>query len=762
MTDNQRPNDGLVQNYYAPGVSYSAIGPDPVVNNTINHWHYHRPPTDLTSDLSRAHIELASVISERNKAEYAFLQLIDESPMPVEWAATDQDAIADPRTIFHDEGERQFDVRSDQPGKLCDKLAALRNHRLVVLGGLGAGKTVLIELLQREILRRVKYGYPIPVLLRLSRWDISQHKTLNDWLATCLKRDFPNVWRSVGDKMAQELIDQDRILPVLDGLDEVDAQVQLEIFRAVGNYLASHDSLVMASRTDTYTELVEEYGTLRATVVIESEGISPGAAADYLESRNDSVLEPWLDVIADLRSPADTPMTEICTSPLGLWLLQSVYSPISGGKLSASIELSSINERRVAQNDLLDCEYFPNAISIREHLFSHLIPAVLRKQKVFNEFNREKLAGYARLPRHMWDVKDSQRWLSYLASEDSIRLWDLPGISRGFLKALAFAGVTVSVAVCFFTALVGNVITISIYSAFGTMVGCLFMLTALYPTAYHDWSVEPSPIARGNFISAGRATLLMWPYFLFHIFVLTVYGSIGGVLWILLDGELASAWARNRLPTMDWSLDSTDRFWIATAAGFGGGALFELAGLFSIWFGLWFYPQLPHSYICEPGRCHICKFRTKASESISMNPRRAIMDTRLRLLLLLPVCMIASEIFIAFMIGGVFAERRGTRLFEEIGSADIFYWLLLASPFVAAIALIFAIMTGPAWLHFTAFSRLLALRGHLPWQLLDFLEDMHRVGLLRTSGAEFRFRHEELRKYLQDYDSSPVRSRKSA
>ena len=38
--------------------------------------------------------------------------------------------------------------------------------------------------------------------------------------------------------------------------------------------------------------------------------------------------------------------------------------------------------------------------------------------------------------------------------------------------------------------------------------------------------------------------------------------------------------------------------------------------------------------------------------------------------------------------------------------------------------------------------------GGLPWRLLAFLEDAHRRGVLRRSGAYYRFRHAELQEYL--------------
>ena len=42
----------------------------------------------------------------------------------------------------------------------------------------------------------------------------------------------------------------------------------------------------------------------------------------------------------------------------------------------------------------------------------------------------------------------------------------------------------------------------------------------------------------------------------------------------------------------------------------------------------------------------------------------------------------------------------------------------------------------------------LAMRQRLPWQLMGFLDDAHRRGVLRKSGAVYQFRHIELQHRL--------------
>ncbi len=52
-----------------------------------------------------------------------------------------------------------------------------------------------------------------------------------------------------------------------------------------------------------------------------------------------------------------------------------------------------------------------------------------------------------------------------------------------------------------------------------------------------------------------------------------------------------------------------------------------------------------------------------------------------------------------------------------------------------------------AWLVFVIATARLASAGRLPWRLMA-LDDAHRLGLLRTVGPIYQFRHAELHDHL--------------
>ncbi|MGI5453322.1 NACHT domain-containing protein [Streptomyces sp. CA-249302] len=59
-----------------------------------------------------------------------------------------------------------------------------------------------------------------------------------------------------------------------------------------------------------------------------------------------------------------------------------------------------------------------------------------------------------------------------------------------------------------------------------------------------------------------------------------------------------------------------------------------------------------------------------------------------------------------------------------------------------------------AWGRFTVTRVWLAATGRMPWRLMAFLEDAHRRGVLRRSGAYFEFRHLRLQGHLAGEDVS--------
>jgi hypothetical protein len=59
-----------------------------------------------------------------------------------------------------------------------------------------------------------------------------------------------------------------------------------------------------------------------------------------------------------------------------------------------------------------------------------------------------------------------------------------------------------------------------------------------------------------------------------------------------------------------------------------------------------------------------------------------------------------------------------------------------------------------AWLVCTITVAQLAPQHRLPWRVMDFLDDAHRLGLLRAVGPVYQFRHAALHDHLAAADTS--------
>jgi hypothetical protein len=88
-----------------------------------------------------------------------------------------------------------------------------------VLGEPGAGKTVVALHLLLDVLehRHDREGQPAPVPLRVNAASWDTRAGFTDWLSGVLVRDY-----SLRPRVAKLLIESGRVLPVLDGLDEMD------------------------------------------------------------------------------------------------------------------------------------------------------------------------------------------------------------------------------------------------------------------------------------------------------------------------------------------------------------------------------------------------------------------------------------------------------------------------------------------------------------------------------------------------------------
>jgi hypothetical protein len=178
--------------------------------------------------------------------------------------------------------------------------------RLVILGPGGAGKTVLLlELMIRLLDNRRHPDGLVPVRLSLSRWNVSLG--LEAWLSAEVATQ-----NEIAYADAKALVDAGRILPMLDGLDEMDpeheehprraatALRQLNAYRRGGKPAP----LVLTCRDNTYDRLVERREHLTGAVAIRLAELKSQQIRDHI---HDIVADTrrWKEVVRELtRQPS--------------------------------------------------------------------------------------------------------------------------------------------------------------------------------------------------------------------------------------------------------------------------------------------------------------------------------------------------------------------------------------------------------------------------------------------------------------------------
>jgi hypothetical protein len=174
--------------------------------------------------------------------------------------------------------------------------SGLRPQRLLVVGESGAGKTVLaIELVLRLVEPFVAAderpgGRPmVPVRLNAARWTLGS--PLETWLAEQLVQDF-----GLAAKDAARLVRDRRVLPVVDGLDELDPEPSTGPPRRAIGLLAELNryselsgrrpgAVVVTCRTSRYAELSEARVGLDNAARIHLHDLTTEQIGAYLNAR---------------------------------------------------------------------------------------------------------------------------------------------------------------------------------------------------------------------------------------------------------------------------------------------------------------------------------------------------------------------------------------------------------------------------------------------------------------------------------------------
>ncbi|WP_030685003.1 NACHT domain-containing protein [Streptomyces sp. NRRL B-1347] len=402
---------------------------------------------------------------------------------------------------------RQGGAEPAGPQRLSDVAARYCSApgRLVVTGAPGAGKTVFAVHLVVLLLAARGPADAVPV--RLAIGDLPPPRTERRWWHRWRPGGFER-WLTdslvkvygLRERTAADLVTRRLVIPVLDGLDEMDADVDGESASRAQQALdelnayesvAGSAPVVLTCREQRYAELSDRYAWLRRSALLRIAGVDVSEARSYVRSRSDGRASP-MDALLDDMGPA---VAEALSSPFYLGLAYAVYGEVGQARSLARLR---------------------TADEVREHLLAHYIPAATRAANAAVRQARRRVAGVrsAWAGRGEYEPATVHRWLHHLAGEEG-RIASL-GEALGLVRARVLAGVVVF-AVCG-AALVwgpeavrglfpepwwdhrhGAVLSFAVAGAGAVFCGAVFvslLVDAIYP--------EPAEGVRGARAGAGR------------------------------------------------------------------------------------------------------------------------------------------------------------------------------------------------------------------------------------------------------------------
>lgn len=243
--------------------------------------------------------------------------------------------------------------------KLIDVYNSMNHPSLLVLGSQGAGKTIALLCLARDLIAQ-NYDL-VPVILYLGFWR-RVNQTLDKWLISEICGRY-----KISAQQAEKLISVKQVVLLLDGLDEVSPQLRESLALELNRFVETHPLIpvVVSCRFEQYQALKTKLIFQRAILL---EPLDAGQIIKYLEMKN---------VAAEITSKliADEEIARLARNPFTLTMIASIAD-----------ELLS-TRRDQPQAEL-------KTFIVREHIKMALRTSAEDTRKLYSLENTKRWLGY--------------------------------------------------------------------------------------------------------------------------------------------------------------------------------------------------------------------------------------------------------------------------------------------------------------------------------------------------------------------------------
>ncbi|SNY34383.1 tetratricopeptide repeat protein [Paractinoplanes atraurantiacus] len=210
-------------------------------------------------------------------------------------------------------------------GEIASVLRDLPWRQLVVIGERGAGKTVLAMMLVDQLLDNRPDGDPVPILLSVSSWNPAT-ESVADFVARRIAEDF-GVDREAARQLAHDPRASGRwwVMPVLDGLDEIDAALYTRALERVEAFAAADRPVVLTCRLREYLWAESQAGALARAAVVKMEPLEVDEVTEFLADPSETRERLWAPVFAEMRERPTGVLATTLASPLMAGLAKDTF-----------------------------------------------------------------------------------------------------------------------------------------------------------------------------------------------------------------------------------------------------------------------------------------------------------------------------------------------------------------------------------------------------------------------------------------------------
>ncbi|QSY49127.1 NACHT domain-containing protein [Streptomyces griseocarneus] len=688
---------------------------------------------------------LARTVRRQWEEEAILRQLYDPAPLPLAWSDCSHPGVSDHRQLVG----TAVVCRAGDPQELAAAFGSLPRRRLVVLGAGGSGKTTFTVLLLLALLRTRTTDDPVPVLFSLSSFDPARESARN-WLRRRIAADYPAIadTETYGASVIEDLLTEHRLIPVLDGLDELPERRRAAALASLNDTLPSDAPLVLTCRTADYVRAVTESGILTGAAVLEPAPVrtSDALALLRLATPPESGRQHGWNALAEhLDHHPQAPAAQALTSPLMVALARSVYADNDGDPA-----------------ELVDTRSFSTPADIERHLLGALVPTLYRRAR-------------RQSPTRSWDPRQAQGYLAHLAAgmhaqgTYDLMWWQLyrwtPALAGPWRRAwtwtsIACAGLLLATS---FLVMVQDVpswpealrwFPQSVLESFVFVP--VLALSGLIATRERSLP-RASAVAAVISLSGGLALPpSTWWYYRGASGPVLV-ASIGFLcfsLWLVMLG--AGLPSPPRTPSRSsparrhWGRQAIRALVLVVGVAVISVTVFAsytIAGYEAV-LPLGTVPWgLVIGTVAGVSLAALDWVRDPSTADDVATAASSVQADRLVSLISGAACAVVFVIPDAAMraVPWVPADPLRTTMFAAV--VGLFHGGIMG--LVVALA-------AHSWPHYTVARLLLAARGKLPWRLQAFLADAHRLGILRQVGPGYQFRHARLQQHLATHPGLPA------